>query len=305
MRARALLLVVALATAPALAHAEPSSSAMEEGRASFQKGVILFRAGDYRGALAEFEHANAVAPSFRIRFNIGQTCAELGDHVCATKAFEAFLAEGGKQVPPAQRVTAERELKRLHALVGTVKIAVDTAGAEVAIDDVPVGTSPIADAVVVAPGKRKVSAKNGSGGAASSVVDVTAGAATDVSLVLTQPTTAAPPSADTSTPSRLPFWIGVGVTGAFTVATVTFGVLSLGAKSDLNDAAGRYGASKDEIESARSTLKTRELVTDIFGGCAILAGAATAWLFFRTQPAKPPTTTVGFGPGAVSVRHTF
>jgi hypothetical protein len=303
MKVRALLLLAALVTAPALAHAEPSSPAMEEGRASFQKGVTLFRAGDYRGALAEFEHANAVAPSFRIRFNIGQTCAELGDHVCATKAFEAFLAEGGKQVPPAQRVTAERELKRLHALVGTLKIAVDAAGAEVAIDDVPVGTSPIADAVVVAPGKRKVSAKNGSGGTASSVVDVTAGASTDVSLVLTQATAAPPPPvADASTPSRLPFWIGVGVTGAFTVATVTFGVLSLGAKSDLNDAAARYGASKDDIDGARSTLKSRELVTDIFGGCAILAGAATAWLFFRTQPAK---TTVGIGLGAVSVRHTF
>src|SRR4051812_60021 len=108
--------ISASASVAHVAHAEPepvpSAAAVEEGRARFSKGVALFRASNYRAALVEFNRAYAVAPSFRIQFNIGQTCAELQDYACAVKAFQKFLAEGGTQVPAPQRVTSEKELDR-------------------------------------------------------------------------------------------------------------------------------------------------------------------------------------------------
>lgn len=297
---RGALLVASLLLVPALARAEPTPAAVEQGRAYFQRGVTLFRAGDYRNALAAFNHANAVAPSFRIQFNIGQTCAELADHACATKAFEQFLDEGGKQVAAAQRATAERELKRLHALVGKVRVLVNEDGATVAIDETTVGTSPIAEPVLVVAGKRKVTARAGTLLPVSAVVDVPAGETVTVPLSLTGANGSVAPIGRPA--DRGPFWIGVAATGVLTVATITFGALTLGAKSDLDDAVGRRGVTAGEVEAAQSKIDHRAIVTDVFAGAALVAAGITTWLFFETRGAS---THVGVGPGAVCLSHVF
>ena len=291
---------VAHAEAP---HADPGPAAVDEGRALFGKGVTLFRAGDFRAALEQFNHAYAAAPSFRIQFNIGQTCSELQDHACATKAFELFLADGGKQVPPAQRVIAEREIKRLRALVGSLHVVVNLAGAEVTVDDAPAGTSPISAALLVNAGRRKVSASKPPLAPVSSMIDVPAGDTVEVSLALADASgVPLPPSAVAAAPSRTPFWIGVAATSALAVATVIFGVVTLGAKSDLDGTVGRFGASADDISLARSKVDGLALVTDVFGGAAILAAGITTYFFFSTQPAS---TRIGVGPGGISLQRAF
>lgn len=312
--ARTALLALALATFAATAgtsgvahaeppHAEPGPAAVDEGRALFAKGVTLFRASDFRAALEQFNRAYGVAPSFRIQFNIGQTCSELHDHACATKAFELFLADGGKQVPPAQRVIAEREIKRLRALVGSVHVVVNLAGADVTVDDAPAGTSPISAALLVNAGRRKVSASKPPLAPVSSVVDVPAGETVEVSLALADASGAPlPPSAPDATPSRTPFWIGVSATSALVVATVIFGVVTLGAKSDLDGTVGRFGASADDISHARSKVDSLALVTDVFGGAAIVAAGITTYFFFSTQPTA---TRIGVGPGGISLQRAF
>ena len=299
---------VAHAEAP---HADPGPAAVDEGRALFGKGVTLFRAGDFRAALEQFNHAYAAAPSFRIQFNIGQTCSELQDHACATKAFELFLADGGKQVPPAQRVIAEREIKRLRALVGSLHVVVNLAGAEVTVDDAPAGTSPISAALLVNAGRRKVSASKPPLAPVSSMIDVPAGDTVEVSLALADASgVPLPPSAVAAAPSRTPFWIGVAATSALAVATVALapfiilgiGVVTLGAKSDLDGTVGRFGASADDISLARSKVDGLALVTDVFGGAAILAAGITTYFFFSTQPAS---TRIGVGPGGISLQRAF
>lgn len=291
---------VAHAEAP---HADPGPAAVDEGRALFGKGVTLFRAGDFRAALEQFNHAYAAAPSFRIQFNVGQTCSELQDHACATKAFELFLADGGKQVPPAQRVIAEREIKRLRALVGSLHVVVNLAGAEVTVDDAPAGTSPISAALLVNAGRRKVSASKPPFAPVSSMIDVPAGDTVEVSLALADASgVPLPPSAVAAAPSRTPFWIGVSATSALAVATVIFGVVTLGAKSDLDGTVGRFGASADDISLARSKVDGLALVTDVFGGAAILAAGITTYFFFSTQPAS---TRIGVGPGGISLQRAF
>ena len=304
MRSRSLAVVavtVALSFAVVrAASAAPSSAAIEEGRTRFQKGVSLFRAGDYRAALVEFNAANAVAPSFRIQFNIGQTCAELQDHACALKAFEAYLAEG-KQLPPEQRKVAEKEIERLKPLVGKVRIAVDAPGAEVAIDDVPIGTSPFADPVVLNAGKRKLTAKRSNGTLVTTNVDVPGGETVDVNLVVASDA----PAKDqvvVGPPDRTPFWIGVGVTAALTLTTVTFGVLALGAKSDLDDSVARFGASPADVDAARSKVDDLTLVTDLFALGTLIAAGVTTYLYI-----DPPRSSVrvGFGPGSFRLGTSF
>ena len=289
--APAIAVVLALSSSSA-ALAAPSAQAIEEGRTRFQKGVSLFRAGDYRAALVEVNAAQAVAPSFRIQFNIGQTCAELQEHACATKAFEAFLAEGGKQVPPDQRKIAEKELERLKALVGKVRVNVDAPGADVSIDDVLVGTSPIADPILVSAGRRKVTAKKGNGAPISTSIEIPAGETIDVNLAVAAEGERKPTETVLGPPNRTPFWIGVGVTAALTVTTVTFGVLALGAKSDLDDSVGRFGVAPSDVEAARSKVDDLTLVTDLFGLATLLAAGATTYLFLDA-PRSPVRASIG------------
>jgi hypothetical protein len=303
-RTRTLAAVVLALTfsLPSIAHAAPSAAAIEEGRTRFQKGVSLFRAGDYRAALIEFNAANAVAPSFRIQFNIGQTCAELQEHACATKAFDAFLSDGGKQVPPDQRKIAEKELERLKALVGRVRVIVDASGADVSVDDVPAGTSPIAEPVLVNAGRRKITAKKGNGAPISTSIEVPAGETIDVNLAVAAEADAKPPEVVLGPPNRTPFWIGVGVTAALTITTVTFGVLALGAKSDLDDTVGRFGVSPADVDAARVKVDDLTLATDLFGLATLLAAGATTYLFFDA-PRSP--VRAGVTPGAFRLRYTF
>ncbi len=309
MRVRSALALLLLSTSlvsttAQTAFAEPSAAAVEEGRARFTKGVSLFRAGDFRAALIEFNRANTVAPSFRIQFNIGQTCAELQDHVCAMKAFSSFLNEGGKQVPAAQRTIAEKELTRLKALVGTVRIVVDVDGANVTIDDTAAGASPIADPMMVIAGKRKITAKKSGLTPVSATVDVPAGETVEVSLAFAE-TKNQPPGVVVTTPSetsRTPFYIGLAATGVLTAGTVVFGALSLGANSDLKAKAGELGTTKGEVESAQSKVKTLAIVTDVFFGATLVAAGVTTYLFFKT---KPQSTQVGIGPGSVLLTHNF
>lgn len=300
-RATAFAALLACTTLAGAAQADPTAAAVDEGRARFTKGVAFFRANDFRAALVEFKQAYAVAPSFRIQFNIAQTCAELQDHACATRAFEIFLADGGKQVPPGQRAVAERELKRLHALVGRVHVVVNTASADITVDNVSVGTSPLSEPLTVTAGRRKITATKAPFAPVSSTVDVTAGETAEVSLSLVE-SNADGPAGPEAGPSRTPFWIGVGVTSALAVATVTFGVLAVGAKSDLDASVGRFGASPSEIDRSRSKLDDLSLATDVLGVATLVGAGVTTFLFFRTRPSS---TQVGLGPRSISLTQAF
>jgi PEGA domain len=303
---RRLVLLGLLATTIALprpANADPAPAAVEEGRARFTKGVALFRTNDFRAALVEFRGAYAVAPSFRIQFNIGQTCAELQDHACAARAFETFLADGGKQVPPGQRIFAEHELKRLRALVGRVRVLVNVPGADVAIDGAPAGTSPLAEPAIVPVGRRRITVTKPPLVPASGTIDVPAGDTVELSLALAEDGSAPTAAGGTrDAKDRTVVWIGAGVTGALLATTITFGVLALGAKSDLDAEIGRYGASPSAIADARSKVDGLALATDVLGVATLVGAGVTTFLFFRSQP---PATTVGLGPGTIAVRHAF
>lgn len=273
-----------LLSAP-LAHAEGN---VAEGRARFAKGVSLFREKAFSAALVEFNAAYAAAPSFRIQYNIAQTCNELHDYACAYKAFGKFLADGGKDVPKDQQKTADTELKRLKGLVSSVYITVNVEGAEVALDDVKVGTSPLAEPVLASSGRHTITAQKSGLPQQRSVIDVPGGVdRIDAHLEITEPMTAPPPPAVVKEAppekSKLPLWLGLGATGVLTAGTVTFGILTLGAKSDLHSRADQFGVNRRDIDSAQSKQDTFAIVTDIVLGATIIAAGVTTLLLLQRR----------------------
>jgi hypothetical protein len=260
-----------------------------EGRAHFSKGVALFRDRSYSAALVEFNAAYSAAPSFRIQYNIAQTCNELRDYACAYKAFSKFLADGGKDIPKDQLRVAESETRRLKGLVSNVYITVNLAGAEVAIDDVKVGVSPLADPVLVSAGRHTVTALKSGLPQARTALDVAGGVERiEANLEISEPKAAPPPppsnnnnnnnNKEEEARGRLPMWLGIGATGVLAATTVTFGILTLGAKSDLNAEADRFGTTPRAVSDAQSRQDTFAVVTDVVLGATILAAGVTTVL---------------------------
>lgn len=311
----------------ALAADAPNKATSEAGRVHFQRGVALFKDADFRAALIEFKKAYEIAPNYRVEYNIGQTCLELQDYGCALSAFQKYLGEGGSDVPAARKKEVEKEVTRLSSLVAHVRIVASKEGAEIAVDDVVVGRGPLSAPLLVGAGRHKFSAQLAPFLPATKVVDVASGDDLEVKLDLADPQPAAvpvpvvvptpapaptnerpapvkPPPAP-EPPSRIPFYIGLTSTAVLTGATVAFGVVSLGAKSSLDDKAGQVGVTPAEMTSARNKVETFTLVTDVVGATAIVAGVVTTVLYFTTSPKSGSERGARLVPSPFGLAGTF
>jgi hypothetical protein len=109
-RVAALLAAVAVVLAPVAVRAQPTDT-VAEARQHFQSGKQLFDAGDYRGAIREFEAANKLAPAPLLLFNIGLAYERLGEAAPALQYFKAYL----EQAPNASnRSLVEIKIDRLQ-----------------------------------------------------------------------------------------------------------------------------------------------------------------------------------------------
>jgi hypothetical protein len=288
--------------------AKPTKAATDEARERFKRGVDLFRDGDYRAALIEFNRANEVVPNTKLQFNIAQTCLELQDYACALRAFETYLGEGGADIPKARRQFSERELERVRRLVGHVRVKSNKDGADVTVDDAPVGRTPITAPLLVGAGRHKITVALTPLAPVTRTVDIAGGDSVDVTLDFSETpsvvaTTAPsasrtdnearvelPPRAEASPQparsSRAPFWIGLTTTGVLAAGSAVAGILTLSAKSDLDSTAGRFPVSADELGSARSRVQTASTVTDILLVSTVVSAGLTTLLYFTTAPSS-------------------
>lgn len=260
---------------------------VEAGREHYRTGVKHYKAGAFAAALVEFNAAEAEAPSPRIQFNIGQTCVELKDYACAMIAFEKVIAAPPNETSAEQRATARTETKRLKPFVSYIFITVNVDGAEVTVDDGRAGVSKLAAPILVSAGRHTFAATKGSLFPARRAIEVPGGADhIDVQLDLVEPPPPPPPKilfvTKPEEKSRTPLWIGLATTGVLAAATTTFGILTLGAQSNLEDKVGSIPVTRAQIDSAQSKQDTLALVTDItLGATIIAAGITTVILLLR------------------------
>jgi hypothetical protein len=268
---------------------EPTAEQKKEASQRFEKGVSFYRDGEYQAALLEFKRAYELFPNYRVLYNLGQTSRELKDHASALVAFERYLAEGDK-IDAARKRDVENWIAELRTKVARVSVATNVPGAEITVDDLLVGTTPLAEPILLNAGRRKVSATLSGHVPVQRYIDV-AGADTAelslelVSLVAPAPTgparaDATPPPAPKKVESRSPrwAWVGLATTGALGVATGILGVRALDSQSEL-DSLLTQRTTTAELEDARSQTESFALATDIVGAITIAAAATTVVLF--------------------------
>jgi len=107
---------------------------VEESKTHFNKGVELFRKGDFRGALAEFEKSYNLRPHWGILYNIGVSYLKLDNKGKALMVLTKFLEQGGAQIPADKEKEVEDFIKNIMAEVGILRFIGNLEGAVVLVD---------------------------------------------------------------------------------------------------------------------------------------------------------------------------
>jgi len=310
-RSIALLVALTVSAAPASSFAQESpgqgtrsgqASKMEEARARYTRGMKLYDEGNPPAARAEFERAYALAPSYRILYNIGLCYQATNDYVEALRNFERYLTEGGNEITDDRRAEVNKQIADLKPNIASVTISTNVPGATITIDDIAIGQAPISDKILVNPGRRKVSAaKQGLFPATKSIVFV-GSENTQVNLELTEP----PKSADAPKDSTdLAPYIAWGATGALAIGAGVTGFLALKAHSDENDTIDRRGVTRSEIDDARSKTRTLSITADVLTATTLVAGGVALYLTLSKSKTSSTETTARITPGGVSIVGRF
>ncbi len=246
--------------------------------------------------------AYALAPTYRLLYNIGIVYQALRDSARSLDAFERYLSEGGGGVP-ADRVTeVTSRIERLKARVGYLNIEVKPAGAEISVDDFLLGQAPLPQKVRVNSGRRRVTASMPGHAPVTRAIELAGGETKTVSFDMT----VAPSIAQKAAPNSVVPWISWGVTAALVGAAATTGVLALSATSKYDDLAKQPNLDPNELDRAYDKRGTFALATDILGGAAILAAGVS--IYFTIKPPKVKSrdsAALYFSGRGVGLRYKF
>ena len=278
--------------------------------ARFQQGVELYREGSYEGALAEFRKAYQISPSYRVLYNIAQAQYALHDFVGAYRSLVQYLGEGGGEIAADRRAQVDEMSARLAERIAHLEISTNVTGADIRVDDVSVGTSPLPGPVPVNVGPRRVRAVKVGAPVAARMLTVAGKEHMRVDLHIDEPvaasarvesgaaprsplpTTIAPTGAlvlraeAPTAPSRAGLMVSLSTTAVLAVATGVCGYLALGAQKDLKNQLNVYPNTKARIEDARTKSKNYGYVTDALGAATIISGGMA--LYFALSHGGAP-----------------
>ncbi len=151
---------VAIAATP-LAHAEdaagvPAGLNDDTAKEGFDKGVGMYKQGDYAGALAEFLSAYKAKPFYSLLYNIAQSHAMLDHDAQALYYYVKYLNEGADYIDADRRDLVLQEIERLEDILCQLTIDVTPDGAFVLVDGKLIGKSPIAEVQYLDPGEHEI-----------------------------------------------------------------------------------------------------------------------------------------------------
>jgi hypothetical protein len=142
-----LLLAVVIVSSPSFA-----ADAHKDAADRFDRGLRLFNDGDNAGALLEFKRAYELSGELSILVNVGLVYAEMGRPVDAVAALDQVLQKPAG-VPEAQLGKARRVRDDQATRIGRLLVTTSMP-AQIEIDNLAVGRTPMAAPLAVASGIR-------------------------------------------------------------------------------------------------------------------------------------------------------
>ena len=292
--------------APAAAPAKPV-----DPKAAMAAGEKKFKAGDFAGALTDFEAANAAKASPEGDRFIGLSHDNLGHFTEAVAAYERFLAN----VPAAMKAQGEETKKRVEAIKampGKLHLETTPAGAQIFIDsagkpDAVAETATTPTDVELKAGRHSVRLTAEGYDPFEKDLDVAYGAKVDLKIELVKKAEVIPPPpppvvADTPAPaptppapppseprSKVPAYVTGAVAIVATGVGIGFGIKALGQSSDFDKPGGATTKRADDGEN-------NALVADMMFGIAITFGVTSAVLFLSSDAPQTAKADPKSGP---------
>jgi tetratricopeptide (TPR) repeat protein len=255
----------------------------------FNRAVELYEEKDYAAALIEFKRAYDLAPSYKLLYKIGQVSYQLKDYAGALKAFERYVADGGDKLSAERKKQVREEIDVLKSQTGYIAVQANVFGAQVTIDDVLVGATPLDEPVLVSIGRRRVVVSADGRAPVTRVVNVagreTKKISVDLPEVSTKPRTVVKKRSEPAgSPMTTWSWVGIGASAALGIGATVTGVLALRQSSELEDMTYAGDTPSNSIKAKQSNVKALALGTDILAGAAILTLGTTLFLTFSRSP---------------------
>lgn len=302
------------------APAPPTKAQRDEAQRRYQRGRELYEENDFAAALVEIRRAYDIIHSYKLLYDIGQICFQLQDYPCALKSFTRYLEDGKDELPASRKTEVQTDVERLKGRVATLRITTSKPGAEIFVDDVLVGQTPIEGGVIVGAGKRKVTARLEGSTPVSKILEVAGTDSLDVALDLGAATTTG-----TTTPGPVPApapsatapdsggrsvpiapWVVTGVLAAG--AGVMSGV-ALGASSDYRKKLDTFGSTRSDLDAANGSMRALAITADVLWGAAAVAGVTSIILTATAGPSPKKAAAlpvnVSVGPGSVWIKGSF
>jgi tetratricopeptide (TPR) repeat protein len=272
-----------------------NANATERARASFHHGVQLYSEGSFEAALAEFRKAYQLSPNYRLLYNIAQAYFDLHDYVSSFKSLRQYVQEGGNELTPARRIDVNELNQKLEERIAFLDIACNVDGADIRVDDMSVGVSPLTTSVPVNAGPRRISAVKPGYTVAARMVTVVGREKAKVPIDIAANLQGADGtllggSIQRESTQRTPWRVGLTtsavVAGGCAIATGVFGILALQAKDDFNHELGRIFNTKDNVDSARTRMRNYAYLADAFGAATLISGGAALYFVLTDTGTK-------------------
>lgn len=285
------------------------STVRTEARERFARGVQLYEAGEFSLALIEFERTYELVPLYGYLYNIGQVNLQLGRYAQARKALEQYLAEGRGHIPTSRVQEVETDLRGLLSRTAFLVLHCNEAGATVLVDDRPVGTTPVKEALLVDAGEHRILVRKEGFTADPALVRLAGDDRQEVQLRLLRdrPAVVVAPLPIREEDSQTWKYIGWTAVGVGAVGTALSGSLALTKASTLAELRDERPSSIEERQTLATHVRNYGVVADVLGVSTLLGTGIM--LYASMKPGQGPSNSVAaslrLSPTSVRVEGSF
>lgn len=250
----------------------------------------------YDNAITAYEKAIEASTDPNLHFDLAVVAEKAGYLDRAATAYRTLVKTTGARADLVKKATARFD--DLTTKTGLLMIISKPEGATITDGGAQLGTTPLADALVLVPGTHTLAIAADGHLTKELELKIEAGSESERTITLDPGTQEPPPPKPTPVepakpapiveappagPDKLPLYIGAGAAGGFALVATITGIMAVSKHGTFEDENASPGTRAD----AKDAGKTLALVTDICLVGAIAAGGFTAYWYFRKyKPAQ-------------------
>lgn len=125
-------------------------------RADYDGAKLLFDVQDYSGALIKFQRAFSHSGDLRLLWNMAVCERNLRRYARVYQLVDRYWREGHDRMSAKHRGEVRDVLQTVRTLISSVELRVEPAGSSIYVDDDLIGTAPLAGALLVDLGARRI-----------------------------------------------------------------------------------------------------------------------------------------------------